>query len=158
LPIPCPFEAPRTSPAISTNSSWVGMIFADLASRAHTARRSSGTATRPIFGSRVENAYFVVSAACVAVSALNNADLPTFGRPTIPQLKPMSLPHQTVMTGLGPVIHENRWTIASWMAGSGPAMTLLFRDAGRDIQAAAITRSRRRPGPIDPNARRLTDG
>ncbi len=84
------------------------MIFADLASRAHTARRSSGTATRPIFGSRVENAYFVVSAACVAVSALNNADLPTFGRPTIPQLKPMSLPHQTVMTGLGPVIHEKR--------------------------------------------------
>src|SRR5438045_6852375 len=101
------------------------MIFADLASRAHTARRSSGTATRPIFGSRVENAYFVVSAACVAVSALNNADLPTFGRPTIPQLKPMSLPHQTVITGLGPVIHENRWTIASWMRGSSPAMTLL---------------------------------
>src|SRR5947207_13913818 len=64
------------------------MIFADLARRAHTARRSSGTATRPIFGSRVENAYFVVSAACVAVSALNSADFPTFGRPTIPQLKP----------------------------------------------------------------------
>src|SRR5437764_5468556 len=80
------------------------MIFADLARRAHTARRSSGTATRPTFGSRVENAYFVVSAACVAVNALNNADFPTLGRPTIPQLKPISFPHQTIMTGHGPVI------------------------------------------------------
>src|SRR5206468_8776676 len=93
---------------ISTNSSWVGTILADLARRAHTARRSSGTATRPTFGSRVENAYFVVSAACVAVSALNSADFPTLCRPTIPQLKPISFPHQTVMTGLGPVIHEKR--------------------------------------------------
>src|SRR5438270_8234358 len=86
------------------------MIFADLASRAHTARRSSGTATRPTFGSRVENAYFVVSAACVAVSALNSADFPTLGRPTIPQLKPISFPHQTVMTGRGPVIQERNYS------------------------------------------------
>src|SRR5437660_1403271 len=74
---------------MSTNSSWVGMIFADFARRAHTFSRSSGTATRPTLASRVENAYFVVSAAWVAVSALNKADLPTFGRPTIPQLKPI---------------------------------------------------------------------
>jgi hypothetical protein len=52
---PSPFEAPRTSPAISTNSSWVGAILADLASRAQTASRSSGTATRPILGSMVQN-------------------------------------------------------------------------------------------------------
>src|SRR5271167_4312961 len=67
------------------------MILADLASRAQTASRSSGTATRPIFASRVENGYFVASAACVAVNALNKADLPTFGRPTMPQLKPIDL-------------------------------------------------------------------
>src|SRR5271156_5507119 len=67
------------------------MILADLASRAQTARRSSGTATRPIFASRVENGYFVASAAAVAVSALNKADLPTFGRPTMPQLKPIQI-------------------------------------------------------------------
>src|SRR5205823_4013654 len=89
LPSPCPFEAPRTSPAISTNSSCVGTIFADLANRAQTSSRSSGTATRPTLGSRVENGYFVASATWVAVKALNRADLPTFGRPTIPQLKPM---------------------------------------------------------------------
>src|SRR5271168_1036602 len=68
------------------------MILADLASRAQTASRSSGTATRPIFASRVENGYFAASAAWVAVNALNNADLPTFGRPTMPQLKPIDLP------------------------------------------------------------------
>src|SRR5271167_323532 len=65
------------------------MILADLASRAQTASRSSGTATRPIFASRVENGYFAASAAWVAVNALNKADLPTFGRPTMPQLKPI---------------------------------------------------------------------
>src|SRR5438045_6230277 len=75
------------------------MILADLARRAHTARRSSGTATRPTFASRVENAYFVVSAACVAVSALNKADLPTFGRPTMPQLKPMIFRMPNVAAG-----------------------------------------------------------
>ena len=64
-----------------------------------------------LLASRVENGYFVASAAWVAVKALNKADLPTFGRPTMPQLKPISLPHKTVMTGLGPVIHENHGAI-----------------------------------------------
>src|SRR5438046_6959041 len=99
------------------------MIFADLARRAHTARRSSGTATRPIFGSRVENAYFVVSAACVAVSALNSADFPTFGRPTIPQLKPMSLPHRTVMTRRSPVLPERNYSRRS---GTSPQSAELW--------------------------------
>src|ERR1700756_306691 len=79
---------------MSTNSSCVGMIFADLASRAQTLSRSSGTATRPMFASRVENGYFVASAASVAVKALKSADLPTFGRPTMPQLKPIFLTHK----------------------------------------------------------------
>jgi len=52
---PSPREAPRTSPAMSTNSSWVGTTCADLAISAIVARRGSGTATRPTFGSMVQN-------------------------------------------------------------------------------------------------------
>jgi hypothetical protein len=47
--------APRTRPAMSTNSSDVGMIFADLPMPARVVSRSSGTATRPTFGSMVQN-------------------------------------------------------------------------------------------------------
>src|SRR5205823_8992010 len=111
------------------------MILGDLARRAHTARRSSGTATRPTFASRVENAYFVVSAACVAVSALNNADLPTFGRPTIPQLKPMSLPTQNRHDRARPGHPRRpRRQLNPWVAGTSPAMTALFMADGSDIQ------------------------
>ena len=40
---------------MSTNSSEVGMIFADLPIAASTSSRLSGTATRPTFGSMVQN-------------------------------------------------------------------------------------------------------
>src|SRR5512134_1802617 len=53
------------------------------------SRRSSGTATRPTFGSIVVNGKFAASAAAVAVSALNSDDLPTLGSPTMPQLNPI---------------------------------------------------------------------
>ena len=89
LPSPSPLLAPRIRPAISTNSNWVGMILADLAIAAILSSRGSGTPTRPTFGSLVQNGKFAASAAWVAVSALNRVDLPTFGRPTMPQLKPM---------------------------------------------------------------------
>ena len=39
----------------STNSRLVGTIFADLPIRASVASRGSGTATRPTFGSMVQN-------------------------------------------------------------------------------------------------------
>src|ERR1700724_3114820 len=109
---------------MSTNSSWVGIIFADFARRAHTFSRSSGTATRPTLASRVENAYFVVSAAWVAVSALNKADLPTFGRPTIPQLKPMISYLPNVMTGRPDQVRR-------------PASWALFMVGGGKIQGAS---------------------
>src|SRR5437588_12296052 len=127
---------------MSANSSWVGIIFADLASRAHTASRSSGTATRPILASRVENGYFVASAAWVAVSALNRADLPTFGKPTIPQLKPMSLPT--------PKRHDRP-------PRSGPGAGHLVLTYGRLRQNAGrltYRSSRRRLGPINQTASR----
>jgi hypothetical protein len=40
-------------------------------------------------GSIVQKGKFAACAAAVRVSALNSVDLPTFGRPTIPTLKPM---------------------------------------------------------------------
>src|SRR6266702_6966203 len=89
LPRPSPREPPRTRPAMSTKVSRVGTIFADLASLARTSRRASGTATSPTLGSMVLNGYFVACAAAVSVSALKSVDLPTFGRPTMPHLKPM---------------------------------------------------------------------
>ncbi len=55
LPSPSPFEAPFTSPAMSTNDSRVGTICSDLASFASVSSRGSGTATSPTFGSMVQN-------------------------------------------------------------------------------------------------------
>src|SRR5258705_2831800 len=74
---------------MSTNSIVVGIAFCGLAIDAILSRRGSGTGTMPQFGSIVQNGKF--SAAMPAlVSALNSVDLPTFGKPTIPQLKPIS--------------------------------------------------------------------
>src|SRR5690606_2111686 len=51
--------------------------------------RASGTDTSPTFGSMVQNGKFAACAAAVRVSALKRVDLPTFGSPTMPILKPM---------------------------------------------------------------------
>ena len=40
---------------MSTNSSWVVMILAELAIAASLSSRGSGTATRPTLGSMVQN-------------------------------------------------------------------------------------------------------
>ena len=50
---------------------------------------SSGTATIPTFGSIVQKGKFSACAFFDVVSALNNVDLPTLGKPTIPHLKPI---------------------------------------------------------------------
>ena len=54
LPRPSPLEAPRTSPAMSTNSRLVGTVFSLRPRRVSVSSRGSGTATRPIFGSMVQ--------------------------------------------------------------------------------------------------------
>ena len=54
------------------------------------SRRGSGTGTIPVFGSMVQNGKFSAAIAAL-VNALNRVDLPTLGKPTIPQLKPMKL-------------------------------------------------------------------
>ena len=55
LPSPSPSEAPRTMPAMSTNSTVAGTIRSELKSSASRGSRSSGTPTTPTFGSIVAN-------------------------------------------------------------------------------------------------------
>ena len=58
LPRPSPLLAPFTRPAMSTNSTVVGTVAAELLRRLSTASRSSGTATTPTLGSMVQNGKF----------------------------------------------------------------------------------------------------
>ena len=74
---------------MSTKVIRVGMICFDAAIAASLSNRLSGTATSPTLGSIVQNGKLAAWAAAVFVSALNNVDLPTFGKPTIPILNPM---------------------------------------------------------------------
>ncbi len=53
LPRPSPSDAPRTMPAMSTNSTVAGTTRADSNSAASFGSRGSGTATTPTFGSIV---------------------------------------------------------------------------------------------------------
>ena len=54
LPRPSPRLAPRTRPAISTNSMVVGVYFSGWYMSASTSSRLSGTATTPTLGSMVQ--------------------------------------------------------------------------------------------------------
>ena len=53
LPRPSPWEAPATSPAISTNSTVAGTILAGWSMAASASSRASGTGTMPTLGSMV---------------------------------------------------------------------------------------------------------
>ena len=88
LPRPSPLAAPATRPAMSTNSTAVGMTFCGLMISASWLRRGSGTGTTPTLGSMVQNGK-LAAAMPALVSALNRVDLPTFGRPTMPHLMPI---------------------------------------------------------------------
>ena len=67
-----------------------GTIFSGWSMAASLLSLSSGTGTMPVLGSIVQNGKF--SAAMPAlVNALKSVDLPTLGRPTIPQLNPIFL-------------------------------------------------------------------
>jgi len=55
LPSPSPLEAPATRPAMSTNSSVVGVVFSGPKSAERASSRASGTGTTPRFGSMVQN-------------------------------------------------------------------------------------------------------
>ncbi len=90
LPKPSPFEAPSTKPAMSTNSMVVGRTRSGLTISAKGPKRGSGTATIPVLGSMVQNGKFSAAMPDL-VKALNRVDLPTLGKPTIPQLNPMMM-------------------------------------------------------------------
>jgi hypothetical protein len=91
----------------------------------------SGTATSPTLGSIVQKGKFAACAAAVRVSALKSVDLPTFGRPTIPTLKPMVHSHcqnspplkgyasagQPNCEAIGPVVAELRSVSGKRMHG-----------------------------------------
>ena len=89
LPNPSPSEAPLTRPAISTNVITALIVFIDFDIVDIFSSLSSGTETIPIFGSIVLKGKFYACALLEVVKALNFFDLPTFGRPTIPHLKPI---------------------------------------------------------------------
>ncbi len=74
LPRPSPLLAPLTRPAMSTNSTVVGTVAAELLSWLSTAKRSSGTATTPTLGSMVQKGKFAAWALPFSHSALNRVD------------------------------------------------------------------------------------
>ena len=76
---------------MSTKVIRAGMTSFEPEISASLSIRVSGTETSPTFGSMVQNGKFAACAAAVRVSALKSVDLPTFGSPTIPVLKPMAV-------------------------------------------------------------------
>jgi hypothetical protein len=74
---------------MSTKVILAGNLLADLAKSANLSNLLSGTETSPILGSIVQKGKFAACAAAVLVKALNKVDFPTFGKPTIPVLKPI---------------------------------------------------------------------
>ena len=87
FPKPSPLDAPFTNPAISTNEIVVLITFFDADTLAKFSNLLSGTSTKPMFGSIVQNGKFAACALFELVNALNRVDLPTLGNPTIPHLK-----------------------------------------------------------------------
>ena len=83
LPRPSPFDAPFTSPAMSTISQVAGTILPGCTSSASFVRRSSGTVITPTLGSIVQNGKFAACAFALD-RQLKSVDLPTLGSPTIP--------------------------------------------------------------------------
>ena len=89
FPRPSPSEAPLTKPAISTKSKTAGIIFSEFTILFNSSSLLSGRGTMPTFGSIVQNGKFSACALLEFFKALNKVDLPTFGNPTIPHLKPI---------------------------------------------------------------------
>ena len=85
LPSPSPFEAPFTSPAISTISIVVGTTRLGLSISASRMSRSSGTVMTPTLGSIVQKE--IRRLRLGVGQAVEKVDLPTLGSPTIPHCK-----------------------------------------------------------------------
>ena len=84
LPSPSPFDAPFTSPAMSTISTVVGITpRSGLHSSSNLMSRSSGTVMTPTLGSIVQKGK-LADWAFALLRQLKRVDLPTLGSPTIP--------------------------------------------------------------------------
>jgi hypothetical protein len=66
----------------------VGIVRLGLTIAANLSKRKSGTGTTPVFGSIVQNGKLAASIPAL-VKALKSVDFPTFGKPTMPHLKPI---------------------------------------------------------------------
>src|SRR5690606_36349861 len=85
-----PLLAPFTSPAMSTISTVVGTTRCGFTNSSSLFSLSSGTVMTPMFGSMVQNGK-LAACALALLKQLNNVDLPTLGKPTIPHFKPISI-------------------------------------------------------------------
>jgi hypothetical protein len=68
---------------MSTISIVVGKTLFGFTKLSNTFKRSSGTVITPTLGSMVQKGKFAACAFAL-LKQLNNVDLPTFGKPTIP--------------------------------------------------------------------------
>ena len=78
-------KKPITTEGRAASSSTTGLTIS-----AKACKRGSGIGTMPLFGSMVQKGKFSAAIPDL-VSALNRVDLPTLGKPTMPQLNPMCL-------------------------------------------------------------------
>src|SRR5690606_15691934 len=76
------------NPALSTISIVVGSTRSGFTSSSNFPKRGSGTEIVPTLGSIVQNGK-LADCAFALDKQLNNVDLPTFGKPTIPHFKAM---------------------------------------------------------------------
>ena len=90
LPSPSPLLAPRTSPAMSTISIWVGTAVGKYEFSQFLQSRIRHVHQAHI-GSMVQNgSYFRPAPLALLLTALKSVDLPTSGRPTMPACNPMN--------------------------------------------------------------------
>ena len=90
LPNPSPFDAPFTSPAMSTISQVAGTILPGCTSSASLVSRSSGTVMTPTLGSMVQKGKLAACALALD-KQLKSVDFPTLGSPTMPHFNDISL-------------------------------------------------------------------
>ena len=89
LPSPSPFDAPLTSPAMSTISTVAGTMRPGWTISASLVSRSSGTVMTPTLGSMVQNGK-LAACALALLKQLKRVDLPTLGSPTMPHCNAIS--------------------------------------------------------------------
>ena len=117
LPRPSPGEAPRARPAMSTNSRG-----REIAAAPRSQAFEPRIGHRHHAEVRIDRAERVIGRrrSRGLVMALKSVDLPTFGRPTMPQLKPMDRRSHSLAEGL-PRPRSGGWSRSSPALPGSPA-------------------------------------